>query len=58
MINLPNTPNYTISTNLAKEIIQLTTKENYKMITLDIKDLYVNIPTKEIPPNYTYMVTT
>jgi hypothetical protein len=48
MINLPNTYNCTDSIRLANEIVQLKAGENYKMLTLDIKDLYVNVPTNEI----------
>ena len=49
MINLPNTLNCTNSINLAHELTQLDATENYRMLTLDIRDLYVNIPTDDIP---------
>jgi hypothetical protein len=35
------------STNLANELTKLKTNENHKLITYDIKDLYVNIPIEE-----------
>ena len=40
---------YTIrnSTNLAIDLVKLNINDNHKLITLDIKDLYVNIPLKE-----------
>jgi hypothetical protein len=39
--------NVTNSTNLANDLTKLEIHENHRMITLDIKDLYVNIPTDE-----------
>jgi len=41
--------NYTIdiSTTLAHDLTKLTTSDSHRLITLDIKDLYVNIPTTE-----------
>jgi len=40
---------YTIdnSTNLAHNLTKLMINDNYRLITLDIKDLYVNIPINE-----------
>ena len=40
---------YTIdnSTNLAHNLTKLTISDNYRLITLDIKALYVNIPINE-----------
>jgi len=35
------------STSLANDLINLTIKVKHRLITLDIKDLYVNIPLKE-----------
>ena len=35
------------SISLAEDLIKLKIKENYKMMTYDIKDLYVNIPIQE-----------
>jgi hypothetical protein len=39
---------YTIrnSTSLANDLVRLTINNKYRLITLDIKDLYVNIPLK------------
>jgi hypothetical protein len=41
--------NYTIdnSTKLAHELTKITISNSHRLITLDIKDLYVNIPTTE-----------
>jgi len=39
--------NVTNSINLANDLTKLEIHENHRMITLDIKDLYVNIPTDE-----------
>ena len=40
---------YTVenSTKLANDLITITLKESHRLITLDIKDLYVNIPIHE-----------
>jgi hypothetical protein len=35
------------STNLANDLIKLKIDSHHKLITLDIKDLYVNIPIRE-----------
>jgi hypothetical protein len=35
------------STNLANELTKLKMNENHKLVTYDIKDLYVNIPIEE-----------
>jgi hypothetical protein len=42
--NLNNQYNLTNSTNHANDLIKLPVHDNYRMITWDIKDLYVNIP--------------
>jgi hypothetical protein len=34
--------------NLAEDLTKLNVNGNYRMLTYDIKDLYVNIPKKEI----------
>ena len=44
---LNNHYNVTNSTNLAHDLSQLKIHENHKMITFDVKDLYVNIPINE-----------
>jgi hypothetical protein len=41
---LKNNYNVTNSASLAHELIKLKLHENHRMITFDIKDLYVNIP--------------
>jgi hypothetical protein len=46
-ITLNNHYKVTNSTNLAHDLIKLKIHENHKMITFDIKDLYVNIPIHE-----------
>jgi retron-type reverse transcriptase len=48
MLNLPNLYTVTCSTDIAQKLTQLPYKHNYRLLTLDIKDLYINIPTKEI----------
>jgi hypothetical protein len=41
---------------LAHNLIKLQHKEKYRLLTLDIKDLYVNIPINEvIPITYTFL---
>jgi hypothetical protein len=46
-ITLNNHYNVTNSTNLAHDLIKLKIHENHKMITYDIKYLYVNVPMQE-----------
>jgi hypothetical protein len=46
-ISLNNYFNVTNSTNLANELMKLEKQENHRMISFDIKDLYVNIPIDE-----------
>jgi hypothetical protein len=46
-LNLENYYNVKISTTLANDLTKLKIHSNYKMITFDIKDLYVNIPIHE-----------
>ena len=48
MICLPNTYTIKNSIELATELKNVQLKENNRIITLDIKDLYVNLPTKNI----------
>ena len=47
-ISLNNYFNATNSTNLANDLTKLEIHENHRMISFDIKDLYVNIPIDEI----------
>jgi hypothetical protein len=46
---LPLNNNYTIfnSTSLSNNLANLTINNKHKLMTLDIKDLYVNIPLQE-----------
>ena len=46
-ISLSNCFNVTNSTTLANDLTKLEIHENHKMISFDIKDLYVNIPIDE-----------
>ena len=46
-ISLNNYFNVTNSTNLANDLTKLEIHENHKMISYDIKEFYVNIPTDE-----------
>ncbi|GFG33464.1 hypothetical protein Cfor_03532 [Coptotermes formosanus] len=46
-LNLPNTYNTINSHALAQDISKLTINEHCKLVTYDIKDLYVNIPIDE-----------
>ena len=46
-ISLNNYFSVTNSTNLANDLTKLEMHENHKMISFDIKDLYVNIPIDE-----------
>jgi hypothetical protein len=41
-INLPNAYTIENSYEIAQELHKIQIKENYEMVTLDIKDLYVN----------------
>ena len=45
---LPNTYNIKNSTEIAEEISKLHINQNMRLITLDIKDLYTNLPTQGI----------
>jgi hypothetical protein len=47
-LNLPNTYTIENSYERAQELHKIQIKENYKMVTLDIKDLYVNLPKQGI----------
>ena len=46
-ITLHNRYTVTNSINLAKDLTHLKIHENYRLITFNIKDLYVNIPVAE-----------
>jgi hypothetical protein len=48
LINLPYTYNVQNSREIANELANLTINENMRIITLDIKDMYVNLPTAGI----------
>ena len=48
LINLPNTYNTKNSQELAEELTKLQINEKMKMLTLDIKDTYVNLPIEGI----------
>jgi len=45
---LPNTYNINNSKQIAEEISKLHTNQNMRLITLDIKDFYTNLPTQGI----------
>jgi len=46
-LNLDNSYTVENSTKLANDLSKITLKDSYRLITLDIKDLYVNIPIQE-----------
>jgi len=46
-LTLNNHYNVNNSTNLTIDLTKLKLKENHKLLTSDIKELYVNIPTDE-----------
>ena len=46
-MNLANHNTIINSTNLALDLIKFNINKNHRLITLDIKDLYVNIPISE-----------
>jgi len=46
-LNLDNSYTVENSTKLANDLVKITLKDSYSLITLDIKDLYVNIPIQE-----------
>ena len=48
LINLPNEYNAKNSIEIAKELTTLQINESMNMITLDIKDMYVNLPIEGI----------
>ena len=48
LINLPHTYNIKNSQELAEELIKIQVDKNTRMITYDIKDLYVNLPIQGI----------
>ena len=47
LLNLQNQYNVKDSTTPANDLINLKIDENHRLITFDIKDLYVNIPIRE-----------
>jgi hypothetical protein len=47
-INLPNTYTTVNSYEITHELCNIHIRENHKIITLDIKDLYVNLPKQGI----------
>jgi hypothetical protein len=47
-VNLPNTYTVENSYEIAKELHKIRITENHKIVTLDIKDLYVNLPKQGI----------
>ena len=47
LLNLRNHYNVKDSTALANDLTKIKLDENHRMITIDIKDLYVNIPIQE-----------
>ena len=48
LTNLPNTYTTKNSQEVAQEMHNIQIDRNYKLITLDIKDLYVNLPIQSI----------
>ena len=48
LLPLPNTYTVKNSNEIAQEIIKIPINEQTRMITLDIKDMYVNLPTEGI----------
>jgi len=48
LVKLPYTFIASILTKVANDLTQIKMKNNHKLITLDIKDLYINIPIKDI----------
>jgi hypothetical protein len=48
LTHLPNTYTILNSVDITKQLIQLNCTKNYRLLTLDIKDLYVNIPIHEV----------
>ena len=47
LLPLPNTYILKNSNEIAQEIIKIPINEQTRMITLDIKDMYVNLPTEK-----------
>jgi len=47
-VSLPNTYTVQNSNEMAQELQKIRNAKNHKMITLDIKDLYVNLPKQGI----------
>lgn len=48
LLPLPNTYNVKNSQEIAEKIVNIRINEHMKLITLDIKDLYVNVPTQGV----------
>jgi hypothetical protein len=48
LIDMPNMFNAKNSQEVARDLQDIPVNDNYKTITLDIKDLYVNLPTQNI----------
>jgi len=48
LMPLPNTYMTKNSTEIAEEIVNMKIDKNLKLMTLDIKDLYVNLPIQEV----------
>jgi len=46
LLPLPNTYNLKNSQEIAEEIVNIRINEHMKLITLDVKDLNVNLPTQ------------
>ena len=48
LVKLPYTFIASNSTKVANDLTQIKMENNHRLITLDIKDLYINIPIKDI----------
>jgi hypothetical protein len=48
MLNLLNTYNINNSKQIAQELINIQIKDHHRTVSLDIKDLYVNLPIENI----------
>jgi hypothetical protein len=48
LINLPNTYITKNSKEVAQELSNIQIKDHHRIISLDIKDLYVNLPIKNV----------
>jgi hypothetical protein len=54
LLNLPYVHNTENSQEIAEELLKLQINENMRLITLDIKDMYVNLPITGIMQNARY----